>query len=92
MEPRRPLHSGWMVGAAVLLAALPECGGSGGVCEESGASDYELCSEKIDESHCNMLSPATWFPGTTCADLGYTVPCPSESAGCFCKVGDPYCP
>jgi hypothetical protein len=93
MKPFRAVRDGC---TAIVLFALPAplrgCGGSSGVCENSGASPYELCSENIDEAHCNLLSPAKWLPGQTCADLGYTVPCPSENAGCFCHPGDPYCP
>jgi hypothetical protein len=80
--------------AVGLLITLSGCGSSsngGGACENSGASAYELCNENIDESHCNMLSPAKWEPGQTCNELGYTMPC-SSGHQCYCKPGDPYCP
>jgi hypothetical protein len=83
--------SKWLVLLIMLSNGCSGSDGSGGACENSGASAYELCNENIDESHCNMLSPAKYVPGKTCSDLGYTMPC-SSGHKCYCMPGDPYCP
>ena len=74
-----------------LVVALSGCDTTG-ACVSSGASDYEICNNDWVQSDCDKLSPAKFYAGQTCAELGYTMACSKAEHNCWCRVGDPYCP
>jgi hypothetical protein len=75
----------WVLSAGLLAAS---CGGEDGdsfACASSGAEYVELCYNQYQEESCadfdeDEVNGATWtfYPDSTCADLGYTIPCGDE--------------
>jgi hypothetical protein len=78
--------------AAVCAVAFgfAGCGGSSGACLTGNGICEQSPPRSFDANTC--VAPWTWYPGETCADVGYPTPCPTEKAGCYCQVSNPYCP